>query len=96
VKVAIFRKVMSANWNMDTIVQEANFEPDNIYGREYTQLTEWAEVEFVFLADEKVVGGQLKQIDAAEQALRNQFATKLQELAEARAKLQALTCETAS
>lgn len=95
-KVAIFRKVMSANWNVDTVVQETHFEPDGVYSREYTQLTEWAEVNFVFLPAEAVVGGQLKQIDTAEQELRNQFAAKLQELAEARSKLLALTCETAS
>lgn len=95
-KVAIFRKVMSANWNVDAIIKQDEAGPHSIYANEYTQLTNWSEVEFVPLSDEQVVTGQLKQLDTAEQELRKQFAAKLSELAEARSKLLSLTHEVAS
>lgn len=93
-KVAIFRKIMGANWHLDLIIQEKDAVPDSIYIREYTQLTEWADVDFTFRPPESVVEGQLKQLDRAEQELCKQFEAKQQELAEARSKLLTLTCET--
>ncbi len=93
-KIAIFRKVMGPNWNMDLTIQEKDFTPGCIFEREYTQLTDWVDVEFVFRSDESVVSGQLKQLDIAEQELRTQFATKLAEVAEARAKLLSLAHQT--
>lgn len=90
-KVAIFRKVMGANWNLDMIVRETDVAPEGIYVREYTQITDWVEVEFKPLSDQQVVSGQLRQLDTVEMELRQKFADKLAELTEARAKLQALT-----
>lgn len=95
-KVAIFRKVMGSNWNMDMIIKQDEVGPESIYAREYTQITQWAEVEFVPLSDEQVVTGQLKQLDTVEQELRNQFAAKLSELADARSKLLSLKHEAVS
>lgn len=62
----------------------------------WVRLTEYAEVEFVALPTSTVVEGQLKQLDAAEQELRNQFEKKLHELANERAKLLSLTHEKQS
>jgi hypothetical protein len=62
----------------------------------YVQLTEYADVEFIPLPAKEVVEGRLKQIDAAEQELREKFQQKLNELAEARAKLLSLTHEAQS
>lgn len=95
-KIAIFRKVMGPTWNLDMIVQEKDFSPDGIYVREYTQITDWVEVEFQPLSDEQVVTGQLKQLDTVERELRNQFADKLAAVAEARAKLQSIAHERQS
>lgn len=57
----------------------------------YTRLSEYLEVEFPMLPPEIVIEGQLKQLDTAEQSLRNQFQQKLNEIAEARAKLLSLS-----
>lgn len=57
----------------------------------YTRISEVMEVDFPMLAAQVVVEGQLKQLDAAEQELRNQFQRKLNEIAEARAKLLSLS-----
>lgn len=59
----------------------------------WVRVSEYAEVEFNPLPPAVVVEGQLKQIDAAEQELREKFQKKLNELAEARAKLLSLTHE---
>lgn len=94
-RIAIFRKVMGPNWNLDPIIKETDVARDSVYTREYTQVTDWAEVEFTPLSNEHVIAGQLKQLDQAEQELRDKFAFKLSELAEARAKLLSLTHEVA-
>jgi hypothetical protein len=57
----------------------------------YIRLSEDLEVNFPMLPPAVVVVGQLKQLDAAEQELRNQFQQKLNEIAEARAKLRSLS-----
>lgn len=62
----------------------------------YVRVSEFAEVEFPPLPVDVVVAGQLKQLDDAEQELRNQFQRKLNELAEARANLLSLGHETQS
>lgn len=62
----------------------------------WVRLTEYAEVEFVPLPTSTVVEGQLKQLDVAEQELRNQFEKKLHELANERAKLLALSHDGSS
>lgn len=62
----------------------------------YTQMSEFVDVHFPPLPVEVVVAGQLKQIDDAEQELRNQFQRKLNELAEARATLLSLSHEKQS
>lgn len=67
-----------------------------VEGHGYTRISEDMEVDFPMLAAQVVVEGQLKQFDAAEQELRNQFQRKLNEIAEARAKLLALGHEKQS
>jgi hypothetical protein len=62
----------------------------------YTRMSEDLEVDFPMLPTEVVVEGQLKQLDAAEKELRNQFQRKLNEIAEARAKLLSLTHDAQS
>lgn len=62
----------------------------------WVRLSEYIEVEFPPLPAAVVVEGQLKQIDTAEQELREKFQQKLNELAEARAKLLSLTHEAQS
>lgn len=62
----------------------------------YTQTSEYVEVEFPPLPVALVVEGQLKQLDEAEKDLRNEFQKKLNELAEARARLLSLTHEAQS
>lgn len=62
----------------------------------WVRISEYVEVDFQPLPADVVVEGQLKQIDAAEQELREKFQQKLNELTEARAKLQALTHEKQS
>jgi hypothetical protein len=57
----------------------------------WVRISEYAEVEFTSLPPAVVVEGQLKQLDAAEQELREKFQQKLNELAEARAKLLSLS-----
>lgn len=59
----------------------------------YERSSEFVEVDFPPLPVDVVVAGQLKQLDQAEQELRNQFQHKLNELADARAKLKSLTHE---
>lgn len=62
----------------------------------WVRVSEYVEVEFTPLPASVVVEGQLKQIDAAEQELREKFQQKLNELAEARARLLSLTHEAQS
>lgn len=95
-KVAIFRKVMDGAFTFDSILRDDEATPDSIYAREYTQMTEWAEVNFVHFPPAVTVGSQIKQIDAAESELRNKFAQKLSDLNESRARLLSLSHETQS
>lgn len=75
----------------------AGYDPD--FGRVmvdssgYTRISEELDIEFPMLPTQVIVEGQLKQLDTAEQELRNQFQRKLNEIAEARAKLLSLTHE---
>lgn len=65
-------------------------------GHQWVRMSEYVEVVFTPLPPEAIVEGQLKQLDAAEQELRNRFQEKLNELADARAKLLSLTHEKQS
>jgi sugar-specific transcriptional regulator TrmB len=69
---------------------------ETMEGHGWVRLTEYTEVEFVPLPPAEVVDKQLKQLDDAEQKLRENFQQKLNELAEERGKLRALTNESAS
>lgn len=62
----------------------------------WVRISEYVEVEFPPLPPAIVVEGQLKQIDAAEQELREKFQQKLNELVEARARLLSLSHESQS
>lgn len=59
----------------------------------YTRVSEYVDIDFPALPPEVVIEGQLKQLDTAETELRSQFQQKLNEIAEARAKLLSLTHE---
>lgn len=61
----------------------------------YVRATQWVEVDFPERSAAELIPDQLAALDAKEQELRAAFMEKLNELAEARAKLRALTHEVA-
>ena len=75
------------------ILQRYEGDPDPDRSGNYVRLTEWADVEFSERAPEEIVPAQLAALDKAEQDLRAQFQLKLNEIAEARAKVRCLTHE---
>lgn len=93
-KIALFRKIMDGGYTFDMLVKHEDCTPGGVYEREYTQMSDWADVEFVLLPPEAVVEGQLKQIDVAEGELRNRFQKKLNELSDARSRLLSLSHES--
>lgn len=58
---------------------------------EYVRVSEYADIQFVRLAPEQVVGKQLEAIDAAEAELNSKYVEKLSELNQKRQELRALT-----
>ena len=75
---------------------EQDFGQSMVESCKYTRFSDYMEVEFPMLAPEIVIEWQLKALDAAEQELREKFQLKLNELAEARARLLSLTHEAQS
>ena len=75
---------------------DPEFGQDMVNSCGYTRISEPMEVDFPMLPTQVIVEGQLKQLDTAEQELRNQFQRKLNEIVETRAKLLSLTHESQS
>ncbi len=85
-KVALFRKA-----GVDYFSPMPVIEGDEKYYPGYSRISEWAEVEFTPRATEEVVGEQLDALDKVAESIRHEAAKKLAEVAEARARVLALT-----
>ena len=59
----------------------------------YVRISEWVDVEFPALAPEVIVPAQIAALDRRAEEVKAEFAAKLREIAEARARLLALTQE---
>lgn len=93
-KIAQFRKHLNESTSYDLILDARNVEGKySIYRVEdgYIRLSEWVEVEFPPRDPQEHVPEQLASLDAAERELRLKFEQKLHEIADARARVRALT-----
>lgn len=91
-KVAQFKSATSASLVMWYHEQEG-FNRWAWAQKEYVQLSEWVEVDFPPLQTAAIVEAQIRVLDAAAVEAQQECARRLNELAEARAKLLALTHE---
>lgn len=86
-KIAKFLRTADG-YSYESILPEDYF---STWPAEYARATAWVEVEFTPRPPTEIVPEQLAGLDAAEKELRAKFLTKLNEIAEKRAKLKALT-----
>lgn len=91
-KVAQFRSVTSASL-LIWYHEKESFDRWAWAQKEYVQISEWIDVDFPPLQTVAIVEAQIRVLDAAAVEARQECTRRLNELAEARAKLLALTHE---
>ena len=91
-KIALFKSI-EYGWTMPAAQHDDGSDP---HLGSYVRITEYVDVDFPPRAPEEIVPAQLAAIDRAEQDARAKFQLQLNELAERRAKLLALTHSPAS
>lgn len=89
-RIAIFRHHVSATIEYESVINE---DGAKYRGPSSTRVSEWVDVDFPPCAADELVPEQLAMLDAAENELRAKFQEKLNELAEQRSKLRAITFE---
>lgn len=91
-KIAKFQRIGHTGWFH---IMDAHDDGSDPLQDSFVRVSEYVEVDFPPRPAEEVVPAQLATLDKAEQELRAQFQAKLNEIAEQRAKLKALTWERA-
>lgn len=89
-KIAKFQRIGHTDWFH---IMEPRYDSADPLEDAFVRVSEYIEVEFPLRPAEQVIPAQLAALDAKEKELRGEFLTKLNEIAEQRAKLKALTHE---
>lgn len=92
-KIAKFQRVGDPGW---LAIFEPHADGSDPCTDTYIRVSEYVEIDFPPRAPEEIVPAQLAALDKAEQDLRAQFQLKLNEIADARARVRSLTHEVAA
>ena len=92
-KIAKFQAIGNPSW---ITVFESRSDGSDPCPDSYVRISEYVDIDFPPRAPEEIVPAQLAALDKAEQDLRAQFQLKLNEIADARARVRSLTHEVAA
>lgn len=92
-KIAKFQRIGRPDW---TAVFEGHADGTDQLIDTFVRISEYVDVQFPPRPPEEVVPAQIAALDAKEKELRGEFLAKLNDIAEQRARLKALTHEVQS
>lgn len=93
-KVALFQRIVGSSYEYTTVMSFASTikdeDADRFIPGGYVRLSPWLNIDFPSLDTETVIDSQMKQLDKAEQEIREQFQERLNTINDTRQRIRAL------